>query len=60
LSFCVGGCSAGGYAMYHTVQKKMAICDEFIYTCTDAILSRKWSFQEVHHLLASQLAVLPG
>ena len=37
----------------------MAVCDdEFVYT--DAILSRKWSFQEVHHLLTSQLAVLPG
>ena len=36
----------------------MAECDDFVYT--DAILSRKWSYQEVHHLLTSQLAVLPG
>ena len=36
----------------------MEIFDEFIYT--EAILSKKWSFKEVEHLLSSQLAVLPG
>ena len=34
------------------------VCHDFVYA--DAILSRKWSFQEVHSLLASQLAILPG
>ena len=34
------------------------LCHDFVYS--DAILSRKWSFQEVHYLLTSQLAVLPG
>lgn len=34
------------------------LCHDFVYA--DAILSRKWSFQEVRNLLASQVAVLSG
>jgi len=36
----------------------MAVCDDFIFT--DAILGKKWHYQEVQQLLVSQLAVMPG
>ena len=36
----------------------MAICDDFVFT--DAILGKKWHFQEVQQLMVSQLATMPG